>query len=152
MGFVNDLGGSYEKIRSEFPNDQFVKVYTFNSARKMMSTIVRNKLLDGAYRLHSKGASEMVLGKCGYYLNSDGKPIKLTKDKIDDIIRTVVEPMAMNGLRTICVASRDFIPSNKKTSDASNVKYFDQDLDWDNEPEVFNFLIIYLSKRFYFRI
>ena len=42
LGLVNDLGGNYEQIRAKFPSEQHVKVYTFNSARKMMSTIIKN--------------------------------------------------------------------------------------------------------------
>ncbi|RNA35555.1 plasma membrane calcium-transporting ATPase 2 isoform X2, partial [Brachionus plicatilis] len=135
LGFVNQLGGSYEQIRNEFPNDQFVKVYTFNSARKMMSTIVHNSKISNSYRMYSKGASEMVLAKCGWYLNSEGKPIRLSADKIDDIVRSVVEPMAMDGLRTICVASRDFIPKETE-ADLPNAKYFDQEIDWNDEQDI----------------
>ena len=37
------------------------QVYTFNSVRKSMSTVI--KLPSGGYRLFTKGASEMVLKK-----------------------------------------------------------------------------------------
>lgn len=137
LGLVNKLGGNYEQTRAIFPNDKFVKVYTFNSARKMMSTIVNHKELVNSFRMYSKGASEMVLAKCGWYLNSDGKPIRLSAEKIDDIIRSVVEPMAMDGLRTICIASRDFIPNESQaTINQPNAKYFDQELDWDDEQDI----------------
>jgi Ca2+ transporting ATPase len=61
LGFVSQLGGNYDKIRSQYPTEDFVKVYTFNSSRKMMSTVVRKP--DGNYRLFSKGAPEMILDK-----------------------------------------------------------------------------------------
>lgn len=114
-----NLGESYDKIRTDFPNEKFVKVYTFNSARKMMSTIVKNS---SGFRLYSKGASEMVLSKCGYFLDNNCQKVKLSSDKIDDIIQNVVEKMASNGLRTICVAHRDF-PD-------------DSSIDWDDEPNI----------------
>ena len=60
LGFVNSNGGDYTKIREEHPEDQFVKVYTFNSARKSMSTVIRTG--DG-WRLFCKGAAEIVLKK-----------------------------------------------------------------------------------------
>lgn len=60
LGLVQAWGGSYDEIRKEIPEDDLVKVYTFNSARKMMSTIIKRK--DG-YRVYTKGASEMVLKK-----------------------------------------------------------------------------------------
>jgi Ca2+ transporting ATPase len=54
------LGGSYDQIRHDIPEEKLVKVYTFNSARKMMSTIIQR---DDGYRVYTKGASEMVLTK-----------------------------------------------------------------------------------------
>ena len=60
LDLVLKWGGSYETIRQNFPEKRLVKVYTFNSARKMMSTIIQR---DDGYRLYTKGASEMVLTK-----------------------------------------------------------------------------------------
>ena len=37
------------------------QVYTFNSVRKSMSTVIKNE--DGTFRLYTKGASEIVLKK-----------------------------------------------------------------------------------------
>ena len=57
---MENWGGSYDQVRQEYPEGRLVKVYTFNSARKMMSTIIQRN--DG-YRVYTKGASEMVLTK-----------------------------------------------------------------------------------------
>ena len=62
LGFVLELGGNYDEIRKANPVESFSKIYTFNSARKMMSTIVPRHNKKG-YRLFTKGASEMVLSK-----------------------------------------------------------------------------------------
>ena len=59
LGFVLELGQDYEKIRTETPEDKLFKVYTFNSVRKSMTTVV--KLSGGGFRVFSKGASEIVL-------------------------------------------------------------------------------------------
>ncbi len=56
-----ELGKSYEAVREEFPEDSFVKVYTFNSARKSMSTVVNRP--GGGFRLFTKGASEIIMKK-----------------------------------------------------------------------------------------
>lgn len=61
LGFVNALGHDYEAIRIAMPEEKFVKVYTFNSERKSMSTVIREE--NGNYRLFTKGASEIVLKK-----------------------------------------------------------------------------------------
>lgn len=108
LGFVNHLGESYEDIRRQHPVESFVKVNTFNSARKMMSTIIKNNKY--GYRMYAKGASEIVLQKCAFMLDAEGRPVPLNSSKIDSIIKNVVENMAMDGLRTICVAYRDFVP------------------------------------------
>ena len=63
LGFVYNLGRDYEDIRKHHPEQTFHKVYTFNSARKSMSTVIRR---DGGmeYRVFTKGASEILLSKC----------------------------------------------------------------------------------------
>ncbi|XP_075997569.1 plasma membrane calcium-transporting ATPase 2 isoform X7 [Genypterus blacodes] len=106
LGLVLDLKRDYQPIRNQLPEEKLYKVYTFNSVRKSMSTVV--KLPDGSFRMYSKGASEIVLKKCGRILNEVGEPrIFRPRDK-DEMVKKVIEPMACNGLRTICVAYRDF--------------------------------------------
>ena len=62
LGFVQDMGQSYEAVRESMPEENLHKVYTFNSVRKSMSTVI--PLSSGGFRLFSKGASEIVLKKC----------------------------------------------------------------------------------------
>lgn len=61
LGFVMDLKQDYEAVRSQMPEEKLYKVYTFNSVRKSMSTVI--KLPDESFRMYSKGASEIVLKK-----------------------------------------------------------------------------------------
>ena len=61
LGFVMDLKKDYQAIRNEIPEEKLYKVYTFNSVRKSMSTVLKNS--DGSYRMFSKGASEILLKK-----------------------------------------------------------------------------------------
>lgn len=60
LGFILDLGRSYQVIRDMVPEESFHRVYTFNSARKSMSTVIQ---MDDGYRIYTKGASEIVLRK-----------------------------------------------------------------------------------------
>lgn len=60
LGFVSALNRSYQGVRDDYPEDSFTRVYTFNSVRKSMSTVIPYK---GGYRLYTKGASEIVLKK-----------------------------------------------------------------------------------------
>lgn len=52
---------SYQSIRDEITEDKFTRVFTFNSVRKSMSTVVPRP--GGGFRLFTKGASEIVLKK-----------------------------------------------------------------------------------------
>ncbi|KAM3877617.1 plasma membrane calcium-transporting ATPase 1-like [Diretmus argenteus] len=106
LGLVLALKREYQPIRDEIPEEKLYKVYTFNSSRKSMSTVLKNA--DGGFRMYSKGASEIVLRKCSRVLDTQGEPrIFKPKDR-DEMVRKVIEPMACDGLRTICVAYRDF--------------------------------------------
>jgi P-type Ca2+ transporter type 2B len=61
LGFVQGLGKSYQAIRDEITEQSFTRVYTFNSVRKSMSTVIPRE--GGGFRLYTKGASEIVLKK-----------------------------------------------------------------------------------------
>lgn len=55
------LGKNYQTIRDDHPEETFTRVYTFNSVRKSMSTVIPRP--GGGYRLYTKGASEIILNK-----------------------------------------------------------------------------------------
>ncbi|KAM6143949.1 plasma membrane calcium-transporting ATPase 3 isoform 8-T8 [Erethizon dorsatum] len=120
LGFVLDLKQDFQPVREQIPEDKLYKVYTFNSVRKSMSTVIH--MPDGGFRLFSKGASEILLKKCTNILNSSGELRSFRPRDRDDMVKKVIEPMACDGLRTICVAYRDFSAG--------------QEPDWDNENEV----------------
>uniref|UniRef100_A0A8D3DAV4 Calcium-transporting ATPase n=1 Tax=Scophthalmus maximus TaxID=52904 RepID=A0A8D3DAV4_SCOMX len=120
LGFVLDLQRDYTTVRDQIPEERLYKVYTFNSARKSMSTVI--KLPDGSFRLYSKGASEILLKKCSYILDPNGEARGFRPRDRDEMVKQVIEPMACEGLRTICIAYRD-LPSNPEP-------------DWENEEEI----------------
>ncbi|KAM8896028.1 plasma membrane calcium-transporting ATPase 3 isoform 11-T11 [Lycaon pictus] len=120
LGFVLDLKRDFQPVREQIPEDKLYKVYTFNSVRKSMSTVIR--MPDGGFRLFSKGASEILLKKCSNILNSHGELRGFRPRDRDDMVKKIIEPMACDGLRTICIAYRDFAAA--------------QEPDWDNENEV----------------
>ncbi|XP_036977060.1 plasma membrane calcium-transporting ATPase 1a isoform X1 [Acanthopagrus latus] len=121
LGFSNDLKRDYQAIRHEIPEEKLYKVYTFNSVRKSMSTVL--KMADGSYRMFSKGASEILLKKCYKILTANGESKVFRPRDRDDMVKKVIEPMASEGLRTICLAYRDFAPT-------------DGEPDWDNENDI----------------
>ncbi|XP_078270128.1 plasma membrane calcium-transporting ATPase 2 isoform X1 [Rhinoraja longicauda] len=120
LGFILDLKRDYQAIRDLTPEEKLYKVYTFNSERKSMSTVIR--MQDGSFRMYSKGASEIVLKKCSNVLNSAGELRSFRPRDRDEMAKKVIEPMACEGLRTICIAFRDFPGSPEP--------------DWDNENNI----------------
>lgn len=68
LGFVQGLGVKYQSIRDEISEDKFTRVYTFNSVRKSMGTVIPRP--NGGYRLYSKGASEIMLKKYAYTIGN----------------------------------------------------------------------------------
>ncbi|XP_033017831.1 plasma membrane calcium-transporting ATPase 1 isoform X4 [Lacerta agilis] len=121
LGLLLDLKRDYQDVRNEIPEEALYKVYTFNSVRKSMSTVLKNS--DGSFRIFSKGASEIVLKKCFKILSANGESKVFRPRDRDDIVKTVIEPMASEGLRTICLAFRDF-PAGEPEPE------------WDNENDI----------------
>uniref|UniRef100_A0A3P9JY75 Calcium-transporting ATPase n=1 Tax=Oryzias latipes TaxID=8090 RepID=A0A3P9JY75_ORYLA len=121
LGLVLGLKRDYQPIRDEIPEEILYKVYTFNSSRKSMSTVLKNA--DGSFRMYSKGASEIVLRKCSHILDAQGQPRVFKMKDRDEMVRKVIEPMACDGLRTICVAYRDFPAEAGEPN-------------WDNENDI----------------
>ncbi|RMC22749.1 hypothetical protein DUI87_00249 [Hirundo rustica rustica] len=72
LGLALALGRDPEAERAQVPEEHLVKVFTFNSERKSMSTVTRRP--GGGYRLLCKGASEMVLRRCTSILDAGGSP------------------------------------------------------------------------------
>ncbi|XP_063542836.1 plasma membrane calcium-transporting ATPase 3 isoform X7 [Cydia strobilella] len=131
LGFVLGLGQSYEAVRERHTEESFTRVYTFNSVRKSMSTVIPYK---GGYRLYTKGASEIVMKKCSFIYGHEGRLEKFTKDMQDRLVRQVIEPMACDGLRTISVAYRDFVPGKAEI----NQVHIDQEPNWEDEENIVN--------------
>ena len=51
------------QMRQKYPENALVKVYTFNSDRKSMSTVIKVDGSEDRYRFFCKGASEVVVKK-----------------------------------------------------------------------------------------
>ncbi|KAJ0069918.1 hypothetical protein NL108_016149, partial [Boleophthalmus pectinirostris] len=121
LGFATDLHRDYQTIRNQYPEETLFKVYTFNSVRKSMSTVLRN--YDGSFTMFSKGASEILLKKCCKILSSGGEAKNFHQRDRDAVVTSVIEPMASEGLRTICLAYKEFPASEGEP-------------DWDDEAHI----------------
>nr|CAD7260422.1 unnamed protein product [Timema shepardi] len=132
LQFVQALGKNYQTIRDDVPEEMFTRVYTFNSVRKSMSTVIPRQ--GGGFRLCSKGASEIILKKCAFIYGRDGHLEKFTREMQDRLVHQVIEPMACDGLRTISVAFRDFVPGKAEI----NQVHIDNDPNWEDEENIVN--------------
>uniref|UniRef100_A0A8C2BAB3 Calcium-transporting ATPase n=1 Tax=Cyprinus carpio TaxID=7962 RepID=A0A8C2BAB3_CYPCA len=103
LGLVLDLKRDYQTVRNQIPEEKLYKVYTFNSVRKSMSTVI--KLPDGSFRMYTPFICSLM---CTRILNEAGEERVFRPRDRDEMVKKVIEPMACEGLRTICVAYRDF--------------------------------------------
>lgn len=132
LGYVIGLGRDYQTKRNEIPEDKLYKVYTFNSVRKNMSTVIELPRKEG-FRVFCKGASEIVLKKCMFIYGRDGKLERFSKEEQDRMVKSVIEPMAMDGLRTICIAFKDYV--RRKPTSPHEVQ-IETEPNWDDEDAI----------------
>lgn len=109
LGFSKTLGSKYDDLRHDAT---VAKVYPFASKRKTMTTILEMKENSAPtptqkdYRVHVKGASEIVLKTCEKYIDAKGEPQDLD-DEAMKRFQTIISDYADQALRTIAVAYKD---------------------------------------------
>ncbi len=87
-----------------------VQVVPFESSRKWGGLVVRMPGSGGSdswYRLYVKGASELVVSRCGYRAESGGRVVRLDGAARRDVGARIAE-YAGEALRTLALAHRDF--------------------------------------------
>jgi Ca2+ transporting ATPase len=65
-------------------------------------------------------------------MGARGELKKMTKDMQDRLVRDIIEPMACEGLRTLSVAYRDFVPYKAEI----NQVHYDTEPKWDDEQNI----------------
>ncbi|NP_001028822.1 sperm plasma membrane calcium transporting ATPase [Strongylocentrotus purpuratus] len=113
LGFVLDLHEEYQLSRDRWPVEKYTCVYTFNSARKSMSTIV--PLPEGGFRMYSKGASEIMLSKCEYILDESGEAQPFPASEKEKIVKEVIEKWAMERSEDTLSGLQGISPGDKPT-------------------------------------
>lgn len=101
LEFGLSLGGDF---KAEQEAAKIVKVEPFNSAKKRMGVVI--ELRDGYFRVHSKGASEIVLAACDKFINETGEVARLDDTSASHLTKTI-EQFASEALRTLCLAYMD---------------------------------------------
>ena len=90
-------------IQAHDSNDRILSEIPFDSNRKTMSVVIQSA--DGRIVMHSKGAPEMILGKCVRERLGDSD-VELTAERRREIIKTSSQ-LASRAYRVLALAYRD---------------------------------------------
>lgn len=101
----NQFNVEYANFRSNFNPGRGDRLITFSSSRKRMSVVLCKGPNKGGI-CYTKGASEIILQRSSHYINSSGAVILLDEAKRQELLG-VIQNMAQNALRTVCVAHRN---------------------------------------------
>lgn len=75
----------------------------------------------------------MHLIRCAWTYDKSGRVVQFPQEERDRLVHDVIEQMAGEGLRTICVAYRVFTFGD---STAPNVEHIEQEPNWDDEANI----------------
>ncbi|KAH9404998.1 hypothetical protein TYRP_000832, partial [Tyrophagus putrescentiae] len=134
LGLLFRVHIDYRAVRERFPPAHLHRIYPFNSARKLMRTVIC--LSSQGFRVLAKGASEIILKKCKYIVGAKGDILELTEKEKDRLTSKVIRKMAQEGLRTILIAYVDYLYKEEKSPQIPpNAKplQLDSEPDWDAE-------------------
>lgn len=70
--------------------------------------------------------------RCSFIYGHEGRLEKFTRDMQERLLKQVIEPMACDGLRTICIAFRDFVPGKAEI----NQVHIEAEPNWDDEENI----------------
>ena len=111
MGYTtSDLAEAYPRV-GEAP---------FDSGRKMMSVVVRNR--SGEYVQHTKGGPDVVLARCTTMLREDGSVVPMT-DELRQQVMDANKAMADDALRVMASARREWGTTEPGSFEASELEH-----------------------------
>ncbi|KAG0026941.1 hypothetical protein BGZ81_005997 [Podila clonocystis] len=126
LDFSKKLGGTdYRTLRESAP---VAHLYPFSSERKSMATIVQ--MGPNKFRLHAKGASEIIMKRCSKVIQIADRDAEVTELELVEDLQTQVHKTiisyASQSLRTIGIAYRDFEswpPANVELTEDGEVPF-----------------------------
>jgi Ca2+ transporting ATPase len=114
IDFLHCLKVNFNNEKKKFyppiGDDHKKKRFPFTSKRKKMSTIVDHDSFLTGSRIFSKGASEIILNSCSYYLNPLTAQKEILSDEKKQVFLTEIKSMAQATLRTVCISYKDLTP------------------------------------------
>ncbi|PIA13438.1 calcium-translocating P-type ATPase [Coemansia reversa NRRL 1564] len=103
LGFSKTCGLDYRCERADNPP---ARVYPFSSEKKTMTTVIPVRGTHGQFRVHAKGASEIVLRACTRYVDGDGAERELT-ESVRTALQQRISAYAHQALRTFALAFKE---------------------------------------------
>jgi len=74
----------------------------------------------------------LLFYRCTFIFGKDGKVEKFSKENQDRLVADVIEPMACDGLRTIAIAYKDFVPHKADEHEVLS----EGEPNWDDEDNI----------------
>ena len=71
--------------------------------------------------------------KCMFIYGKEGTLLRFPKEEQDKLVKNIIEPMASEGLRTICIAYKDYV---RRKSNSPNEVQMEGEPDWDDEDSI----------------
>ena len=99
VAWANKLGADKTTLKARFLR---CGEAPFDSTRKLMSTVHVN---GSSFIQYTKGAPDVLIGKCAYYIDSDGRRVPMTDEYRAEILRAN-KAMADRALRVLACAER----------------------------------------------
>ena len=99
VAWANKLGADKTTLKAHFLR---CGEAPFDSTRKLMSTV---HVSGSGYIQYTKGAPDVLVGKCAYYIDSDGRRVPMTDEYRAEILRAN-KAMADRALRVLACAER----------------------------------------------
>ncbi|XP_007014495.2 PREDICTED: calcium-transporting ATPase 10, plasma membrane-type [Theobroma cacao] len=112
LNWAIKLGMNFDAVRS---GSSIVHVFPFNSEKKRGGVAIR--LPDSKVHIHWKGAAEIVLAACSWYLDTDDGVVAMDEEKVA-FFEKAIESMAAGSLRCVAIAYRSYesekVPTNEE--------------------------------------
>ena len=99
VAWANKLGADKTTLKARFLR---CGEAPFDSTRKLMSTV---HVSGSGFIQYTKGAPDVLIGKCAYYIDSDGRRVPMTDEYRAEILRAN-KAMADRALRVLACAER----------------------------------------------
>ncbi|XP_022753448.1 calcium-transporting ATPase 10, plasma membrane-type isoform X2 [Durio zibethinus] len=112
LNWAIKLGMNFDAVRS---GSSIVHVFPFNSEKKRGGVAIQ--LPDSNVRIHWKGAAEIVLAACSWFLDTNDSIVAMDEEKMA-FFEMAIETMAAGSLRCVAIAYRscesEEVPTNEE--------------------------------------